>query len=412
MAEMMTRVLQKQVLECWYPRAIDDEYGGFLTDFSYCWAPDGPQDKMIVTQARHLWTTATAAAFLNGAAPYSTAAAHGLTFLQTVLCDHRQGGFFTRVTRDGTPVPEPDHDRLLKTAYGQAFAIYGLAAYYRFSGDTAALELAKKQFRWLEAHSYDPAFGGYFQFIERDGTPLVAGYGGTPPKDQNSTIHLLEAFTELYTAWPDALLRARLAELLCLVRDTLTTRAGYLRLFFARDWTPFSLRHAPPAERGYALDHVSFGHDVETACLMLEAEAALGMPAVDVTRRVARRMVDHALCYGWDRAVGGFFDAAYYPDEDAPPVVIARTKTWWAQVEALQALLRMADLFPGPYQARFEVLWDYVNTYLIDAEYGGWYWGGLDQDPAQRTRPKGEPWKGPYHTTRALLGCIRHLQAP
>ena len=108
-----------------------------------------------------------------------------------------------------------------KNAYGNAFAIYALAAYYKASGDTSALNLAKKSFLWLEKHSHDPVHKGYFQHLKRDGTPVVRdetipstsdiGY-----KDQNSSIHLLEAFTELYGVWKHDIVRQRLQEMLYL----------------------------------------------------------------------------------------------------------------------------------------------------------------------------------------------------
>ena len=52
---------------------------------------------------------------------------------------------------------------------------------------------------------------------------------------------------------------------------------GYLQLFFHNDWTPVSFRDSSKEEReaNFRLDHVSFGHDYETAFLMLEASYAL-----------------------------------------------------------------------------------------------------------------------------------------
>ncbi len=60
-----------------------------------------------------------------------------------------------------------EEESQLKTAYGNAFAIYGLSAYARVSGDQDALNLAKKTFFWLNRHSFDPLYHGYFQFLRR-----------------------------------------------------------------------------------------------------------------------------------------------------------------------------------------------------------------------------------------------------
>jgi cellobiose epimerase len=398
--------------ERWYPKCVDTTCGGYFSDLNADWELDGPQRKMIVTQARHVWSASNAALFYPDSAAFLNVAEHGVRWLRTTMWDHEMGGFYDLVDRGGTPIPE--NGEIIKRAYGNSFAIYGLAAYARATQDPAALELAQAGFRWLERHSYDPQYGGYFQFMKRDGTPFLEGYAESPPKDQNSTIHLLESFTELYRIWPNDTLRARLASLHRLVRDTITNDPGYMTLFFGRDWTPVSYRDssADVRERNYEFDHVSFGHDVETAYLLLEASEALGMHNDTTTLRTAKTMVDHALRYGWDEKLGGFFDGGYYVAAADRPSIIRDTKEWWSQAEALNSLLMMSDLFPADamqYYDRFCAQWHYCKGYVIDMERGGWYWGGVDRVPQHRTGPKGTIWKGNYHTSRALINCIRRL---
>ncbi len=411
----MEDVLRGQVLDPWYPRALDEAHGGFLSDFNHQWEADGPQDKFIVTQARHTWTTARAARFFPKAdTQYLPMAAHGFSFLRDVMWDATHGGFVEMVSRDGAVQANAAGERI-KRAYGNAFAIYGLAAYYEASEDEEALQLAQDAFRWLDAHAHDPVHGGYFQFMAEDGTPFRDGYGGTPPKDQNSSIHLLEAFIELYHVWPDPSVEARLREMLHVVRDTLVTDKGYLTLFTRADWTPISYRDSLQAvrEANYRLDHVSFGHDVETAFLILEASEALGIER-DTTLRVAQSMVDHAIRNGWDAATGGLYDGGYYPSEDAPIDIVRASKAWWAQVEAMNAFLLMAHLFPDaeiPYDDYFQQQWAYVKEYLVDWEHGGLYRGGIDEEPEAETADKGGIWKGAYHETRSLMHCIERLRA-
>src|SRR5215211_6560205 len=60
LADTIRQSLHDELLAAWYPRAIDREQGGFLSQWEFDWKPSGPQDKMIVTQARHVWTTARA----------------------------------------------------------------------------------------------------------------------------------------------------------------------------------------------------------------------------------------------------------------------------------------------------------------------------------------------------------------
>ncbi|HYD54999.1 MAG TPA: AGE family epimerase/isomerase [Gemmatimonadaceae bacterium] len=413
LAAELRRSFREQLLAPWYPRAIDREHGGFLSQFDADWKPTGPQDKMIVSQARHVWTNARAAQFLADTS-YVPAARHGFRFLRDVMWDREQGGFYWLVARDGTPRREAD-GRLVKQAYGTAFGIYALAGYYDATRDPEALRLAQDAFRWLDRHAHDPQHGGYFNYLERDGTPMRAGYRADAPKDQNSSIHILEAYAELYPHWPNDTLRARLQEMLGLIRDRIRVDPGYLTLFHTADWRPVSWRDSSEAARRadrYFHDHVSFGHDVETAYLLLEASHVLGLEDEEPTERAAKQMVDHALRTGWDQAAGGFVEGGYYYPGRPTLVVVDSTKNWWAQAEGLNTLLLMAERYPRDplrYADRFRQLWSYVKANLIDQERGGWYAGGLDRQPQMRQADKGHIWKATYHESRAYINVIKRL---
>lgn len=416
----MTQSLREEILQVWYPLALDTVEGGFRCDFTFDWRPQGRQHKMIVTQARQVWTASQAAMFF-GDAGYRRIAAHGFRFLHDKMWDKTYGGFYMLRARNGGPV---DYDyQEEKRAYGNAFAIYALASYFSMSGDTSALRLAQKTFRWLEQHSYDPEYKGYFDQMARDGSLLRQDRTSTKAwdfrsigwKDQNASIHLLEAFTELYRVWPDSLLRQRLTEMLVLIRDRFVTAKGYLTLYLKRDLTPVSFRDSSETVRkaNYALDHVSFGHDVETAYLMLEASQVLGIKNDTKTLAIAKKMVDHALANGWEKRNGGFYDRGYYFAHANSIAIISEVKTWWVQAEGLNALLLMAKLFPQEkkYREAFAKEWEYINQYLIDHEHGEWYEEGLDNSPEQAQAPKARDWKVNYHNSRALMNCIKMLKS-
>lgn len=417
-AAEMKKSVTTELLDKWYPQCIDSLYGGFISAYTYDFKPTGPQDKFVVTQARHTWTTAKAAAVYPGKKYFLKASQNGFHFLRDVMWDKQYGGFYNLVTRDGKDKSNP---LAPKEAYGNAFAIYALSAYYKSSHDTGALSLAKQTFMWLEKNSHDPVYKGYYQHLKRDGSVVMrdASFPSTSDigyKDQNSSIHLLEAFTELYSVWPEPLVKERLQEMLLLIRDKLITSKGYLNMFFTADWTPLSFRDSSKAvilQHKY-LDHVSFGHDVETAYLMLEASHALGWKNDTVTLMTGKRMVDHSLRNGWDKTIGGFYDEGYYFKNSDTLSIIFDSKNWWAQAEGLNTLLLMADHFPGDamqYKLKFKQLWSYVQAYMIDHVNGDWYEEGLDKEPQRKTALKGHIWKGTYHNFRALNNCIQRLQA-
>jgi mannobiose 2-epimerase len=405
--------LKNELIDIYYPTCIDTVYGGYLSSFSYDFKPTESQDKMIVTQARHVWTTAKASWFYKDSNLLNMSR-HGYHFLRDKMWDSVHGGFYTLVSRQG------EMKSTGKQAYGNAFGIYALAAYYQASKDESALQLAKKAFAWLEKNSHDPIYLGYYQHLERNGKPVQRNKH-TPAssdlgyKDQNSSIHLLEAFTELYSVWPDPLLKMRLAEMLRLIRDTMVHPKGYLQLFFHANWKPVTNVDSSESvilqRRG--LDHVSFGHDVETAYLLMEATEALGNHHDIKTLSVGKKMVDHALATGWDQNTGGFYDQGYYFKNNRSITIIKESKNWWAQAEGLNTLLIFSQMYPGDklqYENYFLRLWEYVKTYLIDHEHGDWYEEGLDNEPERKSAMKSHIWKATYHSFRSLSNCIQRLE--
>jgi mannobiose 2-epimerase len=415
--------LRDRFLAAWYPMAIDSVCGGFISTFDANWKPVGPQHKEIVNQARHVWTASQAARFFPGdAGIYRSAAENGFDFLQSSLWDVSEGGFFQAVDRCGSPLPDGGGYGSEKRAYGNAFGIYACVAYFRLTGDSAAMDLAKKAFRWLDEKARDTRYGGYFQNLDRTGHPIPAGsmtargFDGRTAglKDQNSSIHLLEAFTALYSIWPDSVLGERVEEMALLIRDRMVDPKGFLRLFFYPDWTPVSYRDSIETVRTAHLyeDHVSFGHDMETAYLLIEADEALaGVLGTSYTLNIAKKMVDHSLKNGWDVKNGGFFERGTYFRNNDTLTVIDDSKSWWIQAEALHVLLMMAHRFPSEtrYEETFIQQWSYMKTYLFDYNRGGWYEAGLDTRPLSVNAMKGHSWKAGYHETRAMLHCLELL---
>ena len=331
-----------------------------------------------------VWLCATVA----GERPeFADHARHGVRFLRDRLLDRRTGAFRWSTTEDGE-----------RHAYGLAFAVYGLAAAARHLGDEEAGELAKGVCTYLEAYHHDDRHGGYFEATDRSGTPLLLGSGtdaiGTPygQKSQNTHLHLLEAYTELYRAWPDPLVRDRLNHLRKILTERLLTEPGTLTLFTARDWTPVS------HERSY-------GHDIEAAHLLLDAEAVLETPPFGEGQgwgpvlRHARALADHTLLHGEDPE-GGFYNLG---DAKGPT---DRRKVWWVQAEAL---LGFASLWKRTGDRRYRDAlartWTFIQSEQIDHARGGWF-----EEVDRPEMPKGHAWKAAYHDGRALRLTARLLR--
>lgn len=417
-ADEMLNFLQKGILERWYPLVIDKEFGGYYTNVDSEWKLMKEQEKMIVTQARHIWTTSKAAQFFN-VDKYREFAEHGYNFLKNKMWDEEFGGFYQMRSLDGG-VSNSRGYLVEKRAYGNAFGVYGLASLYELTKRKDVLIFALLAFDWIEKHSFDKIFGGYFQHLTREGENYGKEYDTQASdaneagyKDQNSSIHLLEAYTELYNVHKDEKVEKQLTKLLLLIRDVMTDEKGYLRLFFNENLTPVSFKNASESERkrNYGIDHVSFGHDYETAFLMLEASYSLGINDDFKTLITAKKMMDHAIENGFDNTVGGFYDAGYYFADSDKCSIIKDSKNWWAQAEALNALLIFSKIYPNEikYIETFYKEWDYIKKYMLDFENGDWFEGGLDKEPHFRYGPKSHMWKCTYHTGRAMMNSIKML---
>src|SRR5260221_13623414 len=68
-----------KILEAWFPRCVDQEHGGFLSDFDYRWRPRGRQLKMLEYQTRMLRLISRAAAYPRFES-YRQYATHGFQY--------------------------------------------------------------------------------------------------------------------------------------------------------------------------------------------------------------------------------------------------------------------------------------------------------------------------------------------
>lgn len=401
LAAQVDHALHTDILNVWFPRAIDNQHGGFHSHFAADWSPLPPDGKFSVFQGRMTWVAAQVV--LRDPAQkqqFIPIVRHGVDYLKNTMWDKQYGGFFWGLDDSGSITPEFT-DR--KHLYGIGFCIYGAAAAYQATHDADALDLARRGLEWTDQHAHDAAHGGYFELLNRDGSVVIPhapngqvetdAIGPVGYKSMNTHIHLLEAFTELYRVWPDPTLRARLEELLAIVRDKIAVEPGAMNLYFTNAWQPIP-------------DHDSYGHDVETAYLMLETDELLHGKASPSTERRAKSLVDHALAYGWDAKNGGFFQdgTTFGKPEDTH-------KEWWVQAEGLNALLMMHERYgkQNPiYFQRFLEQWHFIRTYTIDAQYRG-LWNLTTADGTPITTDKGSIWKAAYHDSRAFWNVSDRL---
>jgi mannobiose 2-epimerase len=396
--------LQEDDLQKFFPAAVDPN-GGFFETFAEDWkhmaGRGGDTTRSIVYQSRLTWLAAQAAMrYPDQAETYLAYTRHGAQFLADKQWDKVLGGFWWSVDTSGKVVRADE-----KHIYGNAFAIYALAAAYKATHDAADLELAQRAFGWMDSHAHDSVNGGYFEQLRADGSHVVVGEqrngdllgARAGQKSMNSHIHILEALTGLLEVWPDDLVRQRTEEVQKIGLTKIYAEPGYLHLFFSANWAPAEGRD-------------SYGHDIESAYLFTEAAAMLGRPDDAASWEAGRKIVDHCLKIGFSAQEGclnseGTVDGSGMMD---------MSRVWWVEAESLNALLLMHERFGKDdprYWEAFVKQWEFIKAHQIDHKNGGWYNTlKADNTPLRSKIAKTDAWTEGYHQGRAMMNVIERLK--
>jgi len=387
--------LRSNLLPFWRERSPDTVRGGFIAEMANDGTLRGDAPKGLVLNARLLWTFSALYRALGDARDLELAR-RAYRYLEEHFRDRVHGGYRWRVAPDGAPLDET------KKIYGQAFCMYALAEFYLAGGDASALDAARRAFELIERHASDGAHGGYLEARASDwsatnelrlgdGDPIAA-------KSMNTHLHLLEAYTNLYRAWPDPALAARLGELIDLFGAHILAHGSapgsfHLRHFFDERWKLLS-------------DSYTYGHDIEAAWLLGEAAEVLGdaarAPAVrSWAGEIARAVVGEA--------IDGDGALAY---EGRGGAVIDGTRDWWCQAEAVVGFWNAYQVTGEKEFARAATrVWGFITSRMVDRVNGEWFWRVRADGLVDETQPKVSEWKCPYHNVRMALEMMQRLGA-
>lgn len=389
LASAAERELREDILPFW-AGLVDNEKGGFYGEVSNDLKINKEASKGLVLNARILW--AFSAAFGAWRDPlYKQLADRAYDYLIAHFWDTEYKGLFWSVDSEGKP------ESVRKQIYGQAFGVYALSMYYLATDREDALQYAIELFGTIENNAFEAEYGGYVEALDRDWSALadmrLSAIDLNVPYSQNTHLHLLEAYAALAQAWPQTIVSQRLKvvwEILAMrIRDH---RSNRLILFQDRDWSPLSTA-------------VSHGHDIEASWLLCETADVLGDKGIsERTHTIALAMARDVLEHGFDRSLGGVSDAI---DHDSPLL----GKEWWTQAEAVVGFLNAFELSgDDEFLAAAIHSWDFIEKYLIDHQYGEWYYLMTPEGKPYLEKPKVSMWKCPYHNTRAMLQIIERAK--
>lgn len=378
----------RRIAAWWLEHAVDHDKGGYFGEVDLSGKPVHETPRSIILAARILWFFSMAALH-TGDRRFIPQAERARDYLLSVFVDEGHGGVYWSVDRDGGV------QNSRKQAYAQAFAVYGLAACHRLTGDRESLDVAFSLFDVLEERFHDPEHGGYWEAFARDWSPIadmrLSDKDDDAPKSMNTHLHIMEAYAELYRARPTPALERALRRLIILHLDRIIAPDGRrLRLFFSRDWKDLSRT-------------VSLGHDVEAGWLLFDAAETLGDR--ELSSRAARAAVSLA-----DEVLrtGAGERGEVFNEKDLATDEIDRSRIWWVQAEAMVGFMNAFELTG---EQRFadavRASWDFTRRYVID--HAG-EWRGLSALDGRAEPYWAGPWKACYHNGRAMLEMSARLR--
>jgi cellobiose epimerase len=389
--DSIERELHGNLLPFWRERSLDHIYGGFVAEMANDGALNARAPKGLILNARLLWTFSALYRELADMRDFALAR-RAFDCLKTCFRDRECGGYVWRVDQDGSVLDSS------KKIYGQAFCIYALSEYHRATGDGNALRAAAMLCSLIEQHAHDTALGGYIEVLARDWSPAgdmrLSEKDMDVAKSMNNHLHILEAYTNLYRSWPDAIVAERLQELIGLFGSKMLTPAGHFNLFFDKDWKVRS-------------NSYTYGHDIEGAWLLCDAAEVLGDK--DLLRQVSLwtvRIANSVAAEAIDQEGG----LAY---EGRGGTVIDSGREWWLQAEAILGFWYAYRITKDERYAEIAArLWDFIQRRVVDHVHGEWFWRIFADGSVDQKEPKISEWKDPYHGIRMCLKMLRVLEDP
>ncbi len=383
----MQDVLTGNILPFWIEKMVDRENGGFYGRIDGHGNLHADAEKGGILNARILWTFSAAYRVL-GKPEYLEMATRAKDYILAHFYDKEFGGTYWSLDCHGNPKDTK------KQFYAIGFMIYGLSEYVRATGDEEALLYAIRLFDCIEKHSFDKVNNGYIEACTREWGEIedmrLSELDANYPKSQNTHLHIIEPYTNLFRVWKDERLEKALRNLIHIFTDRiLNPETHHLDLFFENDWT----RGAGHLE--------SYGHDIECSWLMHEAALVLGDSEVLAKVEPIVRLVAKASEKGLNP------DGSMIHEANLDKGTKDDDLHWWVQAESVVGFMNIYQYF-NDNEALDKSLhcWEYIKDNLIDYEGGEWFWSRHADGTLNVVDDKAGFWKCPYHNGRMCLEII------
>jgi mannobiose 2-epimerase len=389
--EQLKKEVEENLTDCilpyWSEKMTDKIRGGFYGRIDGKDQVYPESEKGGILNARILWTFSAAYRILHDTS-YLVTATRAKDYIIAHFIDSQFGGAFMSLKADGTP------SDTRKQIYTNAFFIYGLAEYSRATGDKQALAEAMKIFELFEKHASDREFGGYYEVFSHDWqrvrVKLIGENSDKVEKTMNTSLHVMEAYANLYRVSRDKAVGERLRDLIKIFLDKIIDKkSSHLICFLDRQWNSTS-----------KVD--SYGHDIESSWLLYEAANLLGDPKLIGQVKEAGIKIANAAMEGFQP------DGSMLTEKDNTTGLVRTQRSWWEQAETVVGYLNAFELTGNEsYLEKSLDCWTYIKQHFVDSKNGGWF--SYVSESGVPGGDKGGYWICPYHSGRMCMEVIERV---
>lgn len=373
----------KNILNYWSGNTLDKKYGGFVGRIDSENIVVSNASKGVILNTRILWSFSAASNYLKSS-EYKAICNRSYQYLKDFFKDKVYGGVFWELNYKGEPINKR------KQVYAQSFAIYALSEYYILTKDEEAKNWAIELFNLIEKHARDYSANGYIEAFNEDWRSIedmrLSTKDMNASKTMNTHLHILEAYTRLLSIYNSENVKNALKNLIELIQQKFLNRKYNYDLFFNDNWDLQS-------------NIISYGHDIETAWLVIDAARAVGdKKLIKETESTAIKVADVFLNEGIDN------EGAVINEKNLSINELDTDRHWWSQMEALVGLNYIYKLTNNPKYLEVSLkIWEFTKTHLIDTKHGEWYFRVDKNGEVYSQEDKVSMWKAPYHTSRACM---------
>ncbi len=383
--------VENHILPYWIKNVIDNKNGGFHGRIRNDNTVVHDSPRSIILNARILWTFSAAYRVLREKR-YLFVAERAYNYIMNHFWDDVNGGVYWMVDQNGQPTD------LKKHAYAQAFAVYGLSEYYRATSDVTALTRGIEIYNLLKQNGNNHDGPGYHEAFSCEWEPLsdvrLSDKDDEQKRSMNTHLHLFEAYTNLYRVWPNEDLKTDIVALFNLFFGPMYNKNnGHFFAFFDEQWNPTT-------------DIYSYGHDIEAVWLLFDSARVLGDDQlIEIARQLIRQTAEVTLQEGIDPERGGIYQSG------SNGTVVYSDKHWWVQAEGIVGFVyAYSETGNEEYLQAAVKLWEFIDKYIIDSEYGEWYFRVNQNGEPYLEEDKVGAWKCPYHNVRAGLELVEKVR--